>query len=86
MQNIHVRRYQTPSPGGFQGSVEPEDRSWVIFIDKDGHATFWRRGQIEPDPELVAQLGAENVEHHILYDVEDAVSSQAALATGAFGG
>lgn len=84
MQNIHVRRYKDAH--NFQGSIEPDDRSWIIFIDKDGHATFWRRAQIAPDPKDVEQYGAENVEHTVMYDVEDVGMVQAALATGAFGG
>jgi hypothetical protein len=47
MQNIHVSRYQTPSE--YQGSVEPDDRSWIVFVDKNGEATFWRRFQTETE-------------------------------------
>jgi len=66
MQNIHVRRYKDAH--NFQGSVEPEDRSWIVFIDKDGHATFWRKG------ELATPVGLENVSECVSnecwYDVE----------------
>ena len=67
MQNIHVRRYKDAH--AFQGSVEPEDRSWVVFVDKDGHATFWRRAELAgvaiglPD-------GSECVSNEVWYDVE----------------
>ena len=40
MQNIHVKRYQTP--GIWSGAIEPEDRSWIVFIATDGEASFWR--------------------------------------------
>ncbi len=36
MQNIHVRRYEDPDRVHYQGWVEPEDRSWILFIEKDG--------------------------------------------------
>jgi hypothetical protein len=35
MQNIHVKRYADTNHG-YQGTVEPEDRSWVLFLPKDG--------------------------------------------------
>jgi hypothetical protein len=41
MQNIHVGRYKTPGTG-YQGWIEPEDKSWLVFIDDKGLATFWR--------------------------------------------
>jgi len=48
MQNIHVKRYQTP--GVWAGTVEPEDRSWIVFLASDGEASFWRRIEVtEPE-------------------------------------
>lgn len=47
MQNIHVSRYQNIA--GYLGSIAPEDRSWIVFVDKDGEATFWRRFQAETE-------------------------------------
>lgn len=43
MQNIHVKRYANPAAIGYQGAIEPEDRSWVVFVAADGEATLWRR-------------------------------------------
>lgn len=48
MQNIHVKRYEDAS-AGYQGSVEPEDRSWVLFIATDGTPSLWRRVEAEAD-------------------------------------
>lgn len=80
MQNINVRRYKQPAPGGFQGSIEPEDCSWVIFIDKDDHATFWRRGELELPVGLV-NVG-EVISNEVWYDVESVTlpSADEALA------
>lgn len=79
MQNIHVCRYKDSH--AFQGSVEPEDRSWVIFIDKDGHATFWRRGELE------LPVGLENcgevISNEVWYDVESVMLPSAAEALAA---
>lgn len=36
MQNIHVRRYQHPDSTQYRGWVEPEDRSWILFIPQEG--------------------------------------------------
>ena len=47
MQNIHVKRYSNPEAVGFQGSIEPEDRSWIVFIRNDGETSFWRRTEAE---------------------------------------
>ncbi len=32
MQNIHVNRYKSPDKVGWAGTIEPEDRSWILFI------------------------------------------------------
>ena len=32
MQNIHVKRYNKPEAVGWLGTVEPEDRSWILFV------------------------------------------------------
>ena len=45
MQNIHVKRYETPTV--WAGSIEPEDRSWIVFIAADGASTFWRRANVD---------------------------------------
>lgn len=47
MQNIHVKRYS--NQGLWAGTVEPEDRGWVVFIAADGEATFWRRIEVVED-------------------------------------
>lgn len=45
MQNIHVKRYHEST--GYQGFIEPEDRSWVVFIHENGIPSLWRRTAIE---------------------------------------
>ena len=41
MQRIYVKRYVNAP--NYQGMIEPEDRSWIVFIANDGEATLWRR-------------------------------------------
>jgi len=41
MQNITIGRYDHPESVGFSGWVEPEDRSWILFIKDDGSALFF---------------------------------------------
>ena len=48
MQNILVKRYPrgyvdgVPMVGEFwQGYIEPEDGSWIAFIDRDGKPVFF---------------------------------------------
>lgn len=49
MQNIHVKRYADTNHG-YHGTVEPEDRSWVLFLPKEG------------DPELFLQVEGETAD------------------------
>ena len=38
MSNIRIGRYSDPEAvGGWQGWIEPEDKSWIIFVDIEGH-------------------------------------------------
>jgi hypothetical protein len=59
MQNIHVGRYSkesidgAPGVGNFwQGWVEPDDKSWIVFIDIDGHPVVF----LNRDPKTGAVL------------------------------
>jgi hypothetical protein len=46
MQNIHVKRYESSQGTGYQGCIEPEDRSWIVFIDNAGAPALWRRVEV----------------------------------------
>lgn len=49
MQSIKVKRYKSPAVG-FSGSIEPEDRSWVLFIASDGIPSLFRlAGSVDID-------------------------------------
>ncbi len=39
MQNINVRRYEKLTT--YQGTIEPEDRSWILFIAANGKPELW---------------------------------------------
>lgn len=41
MQNITVRRYDCPRILGYSGYLEPEDRSWIAFVDLRGRPRFF---------------------------------------------
>lgn len=43
MQNIHIQRYEDPKSVGYQGTVTPENRSWVLWIKSDGTPELFRR-------------------------------------------
>lgn len=58
MQQIHVKRYEDPKTVHYQGSVEPEDRSWALFIDEAGTPSLFVRvalteGEAQTDHALV---------------------------------
>jgi hypothetical protein len=50
MGNITVGRYADRAGVGYQGWIEPEDRSWIAFVGNDGHPQFYR----DRDPETGA--------------------------------
>ena len=41
MQKINVYRYPQPKAVGWAGTIEPEDKSWIAFIDLDGVPHFY---------------------------------------------
>lgn len=55
MQNIIVGRYA--HPGAWQGWIEPDDRSWIAFIDIAGRPVFF----LNRDPVTGAVLDAPGV-------------------------
>jgi hypothetical protein len=56
MQNLTVGRYIEPSVmTSYKGWIEPEDRSWIIFLDAEGMPVmYWRErgddGSVIGDP------------------------------------
>ena len=46
MQNIRIQRF-SPAVAGFDGTLEPDDRSWIVFVASDGGAVFYRRQLVE---------------------------------------
>lgn len=46
MQSIHVKRYLSGQGTGWQGCVEPEDRSWILFVHDNGTPVLYRRIEI----------------------------------------
>jgi hypothetical protein len=50
MGNITVGRYHDPAETGWQGWLEPDDRSWVAFVGTDGRPVFF----LDRDPETGA--------------------------------
>lgn len=52
MQNINVHRYAEPEAVGFSGYIEPEDQTWILFLDLNGQpVTIFDR-----DPETGAVI------------------------------
>ena len=41
MCNIHIGRYRHPQSVGWAGWIEPEDLSWIAFIDLEGNPTVF---------------------------------------------
>jgi len=64
MQNIHVGRYSNPQKIGWQGWLEPSDKTWIAFIDLSGRPIFY----LNRDPMTGAVL-----EEDVAIDVEKKV-------------
>lgn len=41
MQNIQVKRYSNSEEIGWQGWIEPDDLSWIIFVDNEGKVQLY---------------------------------------------
>ena len=42
MQNIAVHRYANPETQRiWQGYIEPDDKSWIAFVDAKGHVSLF---------------------------------------------
>ncbi len=41
MNNIIIGRYFSPQAVGYAGWIEPEDKSWIAFIDLQGQPQFF---------------------------------------------
>lgn len=50
MGNITVGRYADPESVRYAGWLEPEDKSWIAFVDLAGHPVFF----LDRDPETGA--------------------------------
>lgn len=50
MTNINVGRYDHPVEVGYQGWIEPDDMSWIMFVDNDGKPIVF----LNQDPETGA--------------------------------
>lgn len=47
MQAIHVKRYAELS--SWAGTIEPEDRGWILFVAVDGGVQLWRAASTTSD-------------------------------------
>lgn len=54
MQNISIERYHTPL-AGFAGTITPESRAWIVFVDATGEAHLYRRTSV-----VTAEGGTES--------------------------
>lgn len=60
MDTILIKRYD-PNVAGYQGTIEPKDRSWIIYIGADGVPLFYPHRA--PDGGVLCQgVGPHNVE------------------------
>lgn len=41
MDGIRIEEYQNPDCVGFLGWIEPDDKSWILFVRNDGQPLFF---------------------------------------------
>jgi hypothetical protein len=41
MKNIIVTRYKNPDKVGWLGYMEPKDKSWIMFVDRDNNPKIY---------------------------------------------
>jgi hypothetical protein len=59
MQKIKIERYDNPEAAGYQGYVEPEDKSWILYVALDG-APLFHAIRAEDGRVLCAAVGPHN--------------------------
>lgn len=47
MSNVTIGRYDNPSDVGYQGWIEPDDRTWIAFVATSGAPIFF----LDRDPD-----------------------------------
>ena len=52
MGNITVGRYEHPQECGWQGWIEPDDKTWIMFVRLDGQPVAY----LNRDPDTGAVL------------------------------
>lgn len=71
MQNIHVNRYNHYvgyRGHGYLGWVEPEDRSWILFITKDSTPVLMlKTEQSVKDPDSAHKDGTRSADGTVEY-------------------
>jgi hypothetical protein len=50
--NITVGRYDHPGSTGYQGWIEPDDKTWIMYVGNDGQPVAF----LNRDPEAGAVL------------------------------
>lgn len=50
MENIVIGRYEFPDSTGYQGWIEPKDKTWIIYVNVDGSLVAY----MNRDPETGA--------------------------------
>lgn len=58
MQNISIQRYAPDAGHGFSGCIEPEDRSWILFLRDDGEPVFFAKRDAETGAVLTEEVAS----------------------------
>lgn len=54
--NVHIGRYAEEEADDYQGWIEPEDRSWILYMRKDHAPELF----VDRDPKTGAVLGPDD--------------------------
>lgn len=39
--SLRIHRYRHANAAGWQGYMQPADKSWLLYVDLDGHCRFY---------------------------------------------
>jgi len=59
VKNVKIHRYSNPKAHGWAGWIEPEDRSWIAFVGRNGLPMIF----LHRDPKTGAILSDDPAEH-----------------------
>jgi len=59
MQNLSIQRWSSKDSPDYAGCVQPADRTWILYVRRDGGAPELHTGRDPKTPALPMREGAD---------------------------